>query len=140
MVLHPAGFADPGYCLRPYPNRRFEHARGTKTSWRVRKDFRAAFGTNSDYSHHCPRLSVRLHFVLRKILAGLMRESQQSDNVTRFQYRQGSQRYEQSPRAIMTDSFAEIDERPAKPRFRSSQVALRWLRATARPVRLQAID
>src|SRR5262249_21619775 len=140
MVLDPAGVADPGYCLRPYPNRRFEHARGTKTSWRVRKDFRAAFGTNSNYSHHCPRLSVRPHLVLRKILSGLMRESQQLDNAARFRYRRESQRCGQFPRAITIDSFAEIDGRPAKRRFRSSQVALRWLRATAPPVRLQAID
>jgi hypothetical protein len=71
MGLHPTEVADPGYSLRPYPNRCFEYARGTKPSWRVRKDFRAAFAANSDYSDHCPRLGVRLHLVLRKILLQL---------------------------------------------------------------------
>src|SRR5262245_38200559 len=140
MVLHPAGVVDPGYSLRPCPNRCFEHARGTKPSWRVRKDFRAASATNSDYSDHCPRLGVPLHFVLRKILSDLMRESQQSDNATRFRYRRGSQRYEQFPRATKVDSFSEMVETPAKRRFRSCQVALRRPRATASPAHPHAID
>src|SRR6266481_7153229 len=67
-------------------------------------------------------------------------ESRQSDNATRLQYRRESQRYEQFPRAITIDSFAEIDGRPAKRRFRSSQVAPRCPPATAPPARLPAID
>src|ERR1043166_2350427 len=85
------------------------------------------------------RDSACVPFVLRKILSGLMRESQQSDNATRFRYRRESQRYEQFPRAITIDSFVEIDERPAKPHFRSSQVAPQYPPATARPVRPPAI-
>src|SRR5207247_9950524 len=68
------------------------------------------------------------------------RESQQLDNAARFRYRRGSQRYEQFPRAITIDSFAEIDERPARQRFRSSQVAPQYPPATACPARLPAID
>src|SRR5436305_11223921 len=68
------------------------------------------------------------------------RESQQSDNATRFRYRRESQRYEQFPRAITIDSFAEIDERPARRRFRSFQVAPQYPPATAPPVRLPTID
>src|SRR5947208_14262101 len=68
------------------------------------------------------------------------RESQQLDNAPRFRYRRGSQRYEQFPRAITIDSFAEIDERPARRRFRSSQVAPQYPPATASPARLPAID
>src|SRR5947208_3752844 len=68
------------------------------------------------------------------------RESQQSDNATRFRYRRESQRYWQFPRAIMIDSFAEIDGRPAKRRFRSSRVAPQHPPATAPPARLPAID
>src|SRR5439155_1570591 len=51
------------------PERGFQHARGTKPSRRVRKDLRAAFAANSDYSDHCPRLGVCPHLVLRKILS-----------------------------------------------------------------------
>src|SRR5437762_261675 len=69
-----------------------------------------------------------------------MREAQQSDHVTRFRYRRESQRYEQFPRAITIDSFAEIDGKPAKRRFRSSQVAPQYPPATASPARLPAID
>src|SRR5690349_18916813 len=61
-------------------------------------------------------LGVQLHPVLRRILSSLMRGSLQSDSATRSQYRQESQPCEQFPRAITIDSFAEIDERPAKPR------------------------
>src|SRR5206468_9439552 len=68
------------------------------------------------------------------------RESQQSNNATRFRYRRESQRYEQFPRAITIDSFAEIDERPAKRHFRSSQVAPRYRLATVPPARLPAVD
>src|SRR4029077_9606578 len=135
------GRVDSGYrCIRQNPERRFPHARGAKPSRRVRKDFRAAFAANSDYSDHGPRLGVCPSFVLRKILSGLMRESQQSDSATRFRYRRESQRYEQFPRAITIDSFAEIDGRPAKRRFRSSRVAPQYLPATAPPGRLPAID
>src|SRR6266542_4928131 len=59
------------------------------------------------------------------------RESQQSNNATRFRYRRESQRYGQFPRAITIDSFAEIDETPAKRHFRSFQVAPRYRPATA---------
>src|SRR6266480_36354 len=68
------------------------------------------------------------------------RESQQSDNATRSRYRRESQRYGQFPRAIMIDSFAEIDERPARRHFRSFQVAPQYPLATAPPARLPAID
>src|SRR6266536_3595650 len=47
----------------------FKPARGAKPSRRVRKDLRAAFAANSDYSDHCLRLDVCPHFVLRKILS-----------------------------------------------------------------------
>src|SRR4029453_2065417 len=135
------GRVDSGYrCIRGNPKRRFQHARGTKPFRRVRKDLRAAFAANSEYSDHCPRLGVSSHLVLRKILSDLMRESQQSDNATRFRYRRESQRYWQFPRAITIDSFAEIDGRPAKRRFRSSRVAPQYPPATAPPARLPAID
>src|SRR5216110_1003469 len=68
------------------------------------------------------------------------RESQQSNNATRFRYRRESQRYGQFPRAITIDSFAEIDERPAIRHFRSFQVAPQYPPATASPARLPAID
>src|SRR6266446_6240467 len=55
------------------------------------RDFRAAFAANSDYSDHCLRVGLRSHLVLRRILPGLMRESQQSDSATRFRYRRESQ-------------------------------------------------
>src|SRR5947209_13884920 len=45
----------------------------------------------------CPRLGVRPHFVLRRILSGLMRELQQSDNATRFRYHPESQQFGQFP-------------------------------------------
>src|SRR2546429_8692166 len=64
------------------------------------------------------------------------RELQQSDNATRFRYRQEAQRYGQFPRAITIDSFAEIDGRPAKRRFRSSRVAPQYPPATAPPAPL----
>src|SRR5204862_4760698 len=124
--------------LRKNPERGYQHARGAKPSRRVRKDFRTAFAANSGYSDHCLRLGVRSHLVLRKILSGLMRESQQSDNATRFRYRRESQLYWQFPRAIMIDRFAEIDERPARRHFRSFQVALQYPLATAPPPRLPA--
>src|SRR5439155_11594137 len=133
------GVDDRGYkrfCL--YAEPLFQYASGAKPSRRVRKDFRAAFATNSDYSDHCQRLGVSSHLVLRKILSGLMRESQQSDNATRFRYRRESQRYWQFPRVITIDSFAEIDGRPAKRRFRSSRVAPQYPPATAPPARLPA--
>ena len=61
-----------GYrCIRGNPERCFQQARGAKPARRVRKDFRAAFAANSDYSAHCPRLGVRPHLVLRKILVQL---------------------------------------------------------------------
>src|SRR5205823_11004367 len=107
---------------------------------RIRKDFRAAFAANSDYSDHCLRVGLCPHLVLHKILSGLMRESQQSDNATRFRYRRESQRYWQFPRAIIIDSFAELDGKPARRRFRSSQVAPQYPPATAPPARLPAID
>src|SRR5262249_37488566 len=129
-----------GYSIWENPERRFQNARGAKPSRRVRKDFGAAFAANSEYSDHCPRFGVSSHLVLRKILSSLMRESQQSNNATRFRYRRESQQYGQFPRAITIDSFAEIDERPAKRRFRSSQVAPQYPPATAPPVRLPAID
>src|SRR4029450_3188907 len=106
----------------------------------VRKDLRAAFAANSEYSDHCLRVGVASHFVLRKILSGLMRESQQSNNATRFRCRRESKRYGQFPRAITIDSFAESDGRPAKRRFRSSRVAPQYPPATAFPARLPAID
>src|SRR4029077_19129876 len=65
---------------------------------------------------------------------------QQSDNATRFRYRQASQRYEQFPRAITIDSFFEIDGRPEKQRFLSSRVAPRYPLVRAPLARLPAID
>src|SRR5437867_11864539 len=65
------GRVDSGYSIRRDSERRFQHARGAKPSRRVRKDFRAAFAANSDYSDHGPRLGVRPHLVLRKILLQL---------------------------------------------------------------------
>src|SRR5205823_5302859 len=116
------------------------HARGAKPFRRVRKDFRAAFAANSDYSDHCLRVGLLSHLVLRRILSGLMRESQQSDNATRFRYRRESQQYEQFPRVITIDSFAEIDERPARRHFRSFQGAPQCPPATAPQARLPAVD
>src|SRR5437870_7404393 len=106
------GRVDSGYSIRRDSERRFQHARGAKPSRRVRKDLRAAFAANSDYSDHCPRLGVSSHLVLRKILSGLMRESQQSDNATRFRYRRESQRYWRFPRAITLGNAAEIGRTP----------------------------
>src|SRR5947208_6787085 len=84
--------------------------------------------------------AVRPHSVLRKILSDFMRESQQSDSATRFRYRRESLRCAQFPRAITIDSFAEIDERPARRHFRSSPVAPQYPPATAPAARLPAID
>src|SRR5437899_6032084 len=57
--------------------------------------------------------SHRVHFVLRKIWSHITRELQQSDDAVRLQYRRESQPCERFPRAIMIDSAAETDERPA---------------------------
>jgi len=78
------GQVAPGYSIWEKSERGFQHARCTKPSRRVRKDLRAAFAANSDYSDHGPRLGVRPHLVLRKILSGLMRELQQLDSQTRI--------------------------------------------------------
>src|SRR5437867_7279107 len=61
------GRVDSGYSIRRDSERRFQHARGTKPSRRVRKDLRAAFAANSNYSDHCLRVGVRSHLVLRRI-------------------------------------------------------------------------
>src|SRR5262249_11999752 len=78
-VFGGAAVTASGYSIRENSERCFQHARGAKSFRRIRKYFRAAFAAHSDYSDHCPRLGVRLHLVLRKILSDLMRSHTNRD-------------------------------------------------------------